>query len=173
MATSAKFTGDPYDAPIWRKLLALRVFLLALVGIFIAAFLINWFDKAKLDLPRWIEWLGAMALIMPFLLALQVFASGIADMAVHFMPEGKLRRALLFGENKDARKMADDFESISYAMVLLPFIVPAVLLAIAAFLLLIVGGFALAGAMFSAMFGGWPAWAVVITILLVMILLKK
>ena len=56
---------------------------------------------------------------------------------------------------------------------LLPFYIPLALAALALVVLMFYGGVALIGSLFHSVFSGWPTWAIVITILLVAILLKK
>ena len=79
---------------------------------------------------------------------------------------------LLWGD-RTPETIATEFSQSGYAMALLPFVIPLLLGALVLIALLLFGGMALVGSMFSALFSGWPSWAVIITILLVAVLLKK
>lgn len=163
---------DPLHAPLWRKLLAVRVLLLCLVGLALSFFFIGWLDDAKLDLPKWLQTGVALVAGISFLAFILALALGGADLVVHFVPEGRLKRLLLRGD-RSPEAIATDFKNTGYFLSLLPFIITVALILVGAALLLFFGGVALVVTMFSAMFAGWPSWAIVITILLVAILLKK
>lgn len=163
---------DPLDAPLWRKLLAVRVFLLCFVGLFASYVFIDWLDSSKPDIPKWLERVVIGIAVLPFLALLLALKEGIADLIVHFVPEGRLRRMLLWGA-PTPDVIAKQFRDSGYAIALLPFIIPAGFLVIALVVVLAFGGTALVGSLFGSMFAGWPPWAVVITFLLVVILLKK
>ncbi|MGH8491240.1 MAG: hypothetical protein ACREXS_20850 [Gammaproteobacteria bacterium] len=163
---------DPLHAPLWRKLLAVRVFLLCFAGLSLSYFFIDWIDTAKPDIPKWLEKGFIILAVLPFLAILLALKEGIADLVVHFVPEGRVRRLLLWGD-RTPEAIATQFNESGYAIALLPFFIPLALAALALVVLLLFGGVALVGSLFSAMFSGWPSWAVVITILLVAILLKK
>ena len=49
---SAPGTFDPLHAPLWRKVLSVRVLLLCLAGLSLSFFFIEWLDKAKLEIPK-------------------------------------------------------------------------------------------------------------------------
>ena len=163
---------DPLRAPLWRKLLAVRVFLLCFVGLILSFFFIEWIDSAKPDIPKWLEKGFILFAVMPFLAFLLSLKEGIADLVVHFIPEGRFKRLLLWGD-RTPETIATEFSQSGYAMALLPFVIPLLLGALVLIALLLYGGMALVGSMFSALFSGWPSWAVIITILLVAVLLKK
>ena len=162
----------PLHAPLWRKLLAIRVFLLCLFGLSLSFLFIGWFDSSKLDIPKWLEKTFIFFAALPFLAFIFALKEGIADLVVHFVPEGRLKHLLLWGD-RAPELIAKEFAESGYAIALLPFIIPLAFVAIAALALLLLGGTALVGSLFSALFGSWPAWAIVIAFLLVAILLKK
>jgi hypothetical protein len=163
---------SPLDAPLWRKLLAVRVLLVSVAAVAVSISLIGWFDSAKPDVPRWLQKGVVFLAFIPFLTLFVLVIQGITDMAVHFIPEGKVKR-LLVGTGKSSAEMAREFAESGYVFALLPFIIWALLAGLLLGLLLIFGGFALVSSLFSSLFAGWPPWAVVITILLVLILAKK
>jgi hypothetical protein len=169
---SAAVSLDPLHAPLWRKLLAIRVFVLCCIGLALSLFIIEWFDTAKPDIPKWVEMTVIVLAVIPFFAFFIALKQGIADLVVHFIPDGRVKRFLLWGD-KPAETIATEFRETGYAIALLPFILPVGLAAVALVVLLFFGGIALVGSLFSAMFSGWPSWAIVITFLLVAILLKK
>jgi len=164
--------ADPANAPLSRKLLGFRVILVNALMVFGAFQYLQWLDHAKLEMPRWLE----TAVMLPVLIALITFlwtlAAAGTDLAAHLLRDGKLRRLLLKGD-KSPQQIAEDFAQSGYVMALLPLILTggAVLVGIA--VAIVIGGFGLAGGVISSIFNGWPTWAIVITILLVLILIKK
>jgi hypothetical protein len=164
--------ADPLRAPLWRKLLAARAFLLCLVGISLSCFLVNWIEAAKLDIPKGFEDSFFGVIVLPLYTIFYTLPACITDLVVHFVPEGRFRR-LYIGSGRTPEAMATKFEKRGYAIALLPLVIPLVLGALALIALLLFGGVALVSGVFSSMFSGWPAWAVVVTLLLVAILLKK
>ena len=170
--SSAPVSFDPLRAPLWHKLLTVRVLLLCLIGLTISFFYVGWLDDAKLDAPKWVQTgLGILA-ALPFLAFILALGLGGADLVVHFVPEGRLKRLLLRGD-RSPQTIATEFKDTGYIIALLPFIIPVALCVLAFIALLLFGGVAVVGDLFSAVFSGWPSWAIVITILLVAILLKK
>lgn len=169
---SPTVASDPLHAPLWRKLLAVRVFLLCFVGLSLSFFFIEWLDTAKPDIPKWLEKAFIFIAVLPFLAFILTLKEGIADLVAHFVPSGRLKRVLLWGD-RPPEVIAAEFNKSGYTIAMLPFVIPLLLAALALVVFLVFGGVALVGSMFSAMFSGWPSWAVVITVLLVAILLKK
>ena len=169
---SAPGSFDPLHAPLWRKLLAVRVLLLCVAGLVLSFFLIEWLDKAKLDIPKWLETGLIIVAVFPFLAFILTLKEGIPDLIVHFVPDGRLQRFLLWGDRLP-EVIAKEFNESGYGIALLPVLLPVGLAVVVIIILLFVAGFALIGSLLSAIFAGWPPWAVVITILLVAILLKK
>lgn len=163
---------NPLNAPLWRKLLAVRVFLLCCIGLAISLFIIEWFDSTKPDIPKWVEKGFQFLVVFPFLAFFVALKEGIADLVVHFIPDGRIRRMLLWGQ-RPAEIIANEFSSTGYAIALLPFIIPVGLTALILVVLLFFGGIGLVGSLLGSIFSGWPSWAIVITFLLVAILLKK
>lgn len=103
--------------------------------------------------------------MLPFLAFILALKEGIPDLVVHFVPDGRLKRLLLWGD-RSPEVIAKEFNQSGYAIALLPFFIPVGLAVLALIILLFAGGFALIGGLFSSLFAGWPPWAVVITILL-------
>ncbi|MDI4635839.1 hypothetical protein J7U46_22425 [Pelomonas sp. V22] len=170
-ASSVEAT-NPLEAPLWRKLLGLRVLFVIVTNASLALFFIGWLDDAKLHLHPWIE-NGIMIFVGLFaLIGFLGFTRSLEDLVIHFLPDGGLRRLLLKGD-RTPDEQAAEFARDGMNFALLPFVVPAGLIVIVAVLALIVGGGALIGGLFSALFAGWPAWAIVICILLVANLYKK
>lgn len=169
-------SDNPLSAPLWRKLLALRVWALCAVGVFTAFLLIDWLDSFKSDIPKWIQTIFIILLLLPLVALLSALRDGGADLVVHFVPEGRIRRFLLKGD-RSPEAIANEFGKSGYSYALLPFIVPLVLAIAAIVIAIIFGGVVLGSAAISALwngiFGGWPPWAVVITFLLIALLLKK
>lgn len=165
-------TFDPLHAPLWRKLLAVRVLMLCVAGLILSFFLIEWIDNAKLDMPKWLKTGLIIVAMFPFLAFILALKEGIPDLIVHFVPDGRLKRLLLRGD-RSPEVIAKEFNQSGYSIALLPFFIPVGLGIVALGILLFIGGFVLISGFFSAMFAGWPPWAVVITILLVAVLLKK
>jgi len=168
--------ANPLNAPLRRKLLALRVWALCLVGLVLSFFLIDWLDGFKFDIPKWLESVFIFFGVLPFLTFLYALGAGGADLIVHFVPEGRLKRFLLKGD-RSPETIAKEFGKSGYSYALLPFFLPLALLAIVLVVALIFGGaalvFAAISALWNSVFGGWPSWAIVITFLLIAILLKK
>lgn len=146
--------------------------MLCVAGFVLSFFLIEWLDKAKLDIPKWLETGLIVVAVLPFLAFILALKEGIPDLIVHCVPDGRLKRFLLWGDRLP-EVIAKEFNESGYGIALLPFFIPVGLAVVAIIILLVVGGFVLVGSLFSAMFAGWPPWAVVITILLIAILLKK
>jgi hypothetical protein len=92
--------SDPFDAPVWRKLLAVRVLLLCVGVAAFTAYLINSLDPLTKDLPKWIRTGGALLLASPFFACFLAIKDGLADLVIHFVPEGKVRRALFRGDER-------------------------------------------------------------------------
>jgi hypothetical protein len=173
-APNALPSGDPYNAPLWRKLLALRVIALCIIGAVISVYLIDWIDKPTVTWPKWIRTVGGVILALPFLMVFMSIKEGLADLAIHFFPEGRVRQSLLWGDEKrTATQIASDFEKIGYAMPVIPLILPAIIFGIALAAGLVIGGGVVVASLLGGLFSGWPTWAVVITFLLIAILLKK
>lgn len=164
------------EVTLWRKLLALRVWALCVAGLFITFLFINWLDTYKPDIPKWIETVLMFLAVLPFLMFLYALAAGGADLVVHFIPEGRIRRLLLKG-NRSPETIAKEFGETGYLYALLPFVLAIGLAAIGIVVVIIFGGlvvgFAALSALWNSIFGGWPPWAIVITLLLVALLIKK
>lgn len=163
---------NPAKPTLRRKLLALRVIALASVIAVSWVFIIGWADDLNLGLPKWAEVALALVAVLPFFSCFLAIVHGIPDLVVHVVPEGRLRRFLLWGD-RSPETIAREFEESGYSLALLPVYLVLGIAALGLVLVLSLGGFALLGHMFSGLFAGWPSWAIVITILLVAILFKK
>ncbi len=164
------------DATLWRKLLALRVWTLCVVGLVVTFLLISWLDAYKPTMPKWVETILMFFATMPFLLFVWALAAGGADLVVHFVPEGRIRRLLLKGD-RSPETITKEFGEAGYSYALLPFYLAIGLALVVVVVVIIAGGFVLGTAainsLWNSIFGEWPPWAIVITFLLVALLLKK
>lgn len=162
---------NPLAAPIWRKLLAVRVLALGALSLALTAWLGDLMETLKLDLPRWLF----LILLLPGLAAVFGFyfglVAGLTDLAVHFLPSGRVRGLLLRGD-RTPEQLSAEFADGAYLYALMPAFVLAGMLLIAVVCLLVLGGVAALSGAF-AMVSGWPSWAIVIAVLLVLLLLKK
>ena len=170
MDSPAIFT-DPLSAPAWRKWLALRVIAMCALCLPLAFWFIDLLDTAKLDLPRWLEILLVLPAVVAVIAFLGSLAFGITDLVVHLVPPGRSRSTLLRGD-RSPEQIAKEFGEIAYLLALAPFITIVVLLALALFCALALGGVAAISAMWGVV-SGWPSWAIVIAVLLLLLLLKK
>ena len=155
----------------FRADLSIRVLLVSLISLALSFAIIDWLDHTKPDIPKWMQTVAFGLLLLPFFAFMGLTYKGVTDIAVHFLPEGKFKR-LMVGKEKTSVELAEEFGKEAYLRALLPLYVWDALLALLLVVLLAYGGFALVSSMLSAAFGGWPTWAIVITILLVLILLK-
>lgn len=165
-------TWDPLHAPVWRKLLAVRVLILCLVLLAPSVFLVNFLDTHKQNVPQWLEiGLGIGAILPCWSLAL-VLVKGVPDLVVHFVPEGSLKRMLLWGD-RSSEDIARDFGENGYSSALFPIYLFAAFALITIFILFIIGEVSLVINLLGLIFHGWPSWAILITILLILLLFKK
>ena len=169
MASEVVDAAQP--APRWRKWLALRVLALNVLTLVLAAWVLGAADEAKLDLPKWLDIVVGLPFIAAFFGLIANLALGVTDMVVHLVPAGRARNLLLQGD-RTPEQIAKEFEETGYIYALSPFFVVAGLLVVALLCILAFGGVSALGTLASAV-SSWPSWAVVITILLVLILLKK
>ena len=88
---------NPLHATLWRKLLAVRVFLLCVAGLILTYFLVAWADAAKLELPKWLGTVLGFLALLPFFAFISAVKEGASDLVVHFVPEGRFKRLLLWG----------------------------------------------------------------------------
>ena len=164
-------TANPLLAPLWRKWLALRVLALSGISVSLAFWFVDTLDTLKLDLPRWLETLLILPTVAAFFALLANLAKGITDLVVHFLPHGRVRKTLLSGDRNPA-ECAREFEEIGYLYALSPFFIVIGLFVLAVLCVLLLGGVSAIGGMLSVV-AGWPSWAIVIAILLVLLLFKK
>ena len=165
---------DPLNAPLKRKLLAIRYLVFGIIGLAITLYLVDWIDHSKPDIPRWLE-----KVIIGFV-ALQFLAFGaflingaIPDLIVHFAPDSRIMQWLIRNRGWSPEAIATEFSKGGYLLPMLPLIVAGIVIGILLVVLLMLGGLALAYSLISAMFSGWPSWAIVIALLLLAIYLKK
>lgn len=165
---------NPLHAPLWRKLLAIRVLVLCCISLAVSLFIIEWFYAAAPDIQksRWVEKIAILFALIPLFALFYAIKKGFADLVVHFIPEGRARRLLLWGD-QPAETIAAEFSKNGYVFALMPFIIVGWVAVVIIVVLLFFGGIALADSLFDAVFSGWPSWAIVITFLLIAILLKK
>lgn len=164
--------NNPLASPLSRKLLGLKVIAACSLSLVIAFYALAWLDEAKLDLPKWI-W---NILALPFLAAAFGFLYGVAaagaDLVVHFLGDGGLKR-LLLGGDRTPDEIAANFESVGYVYALLPAYIAGGIVVLAIALALVVGGVAAVLSLWNNVVDKWPPWAIVITILLILLLQKK
>jgi hypothetical protein len=122
-------------------------------------------------LPKWMEILIVLPVLAGFFGLFVLLTRGIPDFLNHSMAEGKWKTRLL--EDKLAAiASAKDFQEIGPIAAYAPFWVIALYVVIVIVAALALGGIAALSSLWGTV-SGWPSWAVVITILLVMILLKR
>lgn len=159
--------------PKGRKWLALR-----LLAISLGTNALMWWladnDQANrlLDgLPEWMALLVALPMLAGFFGLFVLLTRGIPDVLSHSMSDGKWKNRLL-EDNLAAIASAKDFEEIAWMAAFAPFMVIALYVALVIIAALAFGGIAALSGLWGAV-SGWPSWAIVITILLVLILLKQ
>ena len=131
-------------------------------------------DVKKLNLPEWVVILFIVPGVVTFFIFLYALATGLADLAIHFIPESRFRKAFVEGwGGRSTQDIADEFSKTGYRLAWLPFAAIGAVCGLALIVLLAIGGIALLSSVVGGIFAGWPTWAIVITILLVLILLKK
>jgi hypothetical protein len=143
-----------------------------LVVIYGAFQLLEWLDKPNLKLPNWLETVVALSLVLALFSFLMTAAAAGADLTAHLMRDGKVRRLLLKG-NQTPQEIAEDFAKTGYWFALAPLALAGVAVIISLAVVVVVGGYLLAAGAVSSIFSGWPSWAIVITILLILVLAKK
>jgi len=164
-------TAGPLSAPTWRKVLALRVLAVSALSLVSAFYLVDLLDSAKLDLPRWLEIVLVLPAVAAFFAFIANLAAGMTDLVVHFVPAGRIRKTLLQGD-RTPEQIAKEFGETGYVYALSPFFIVAGLFVLAIACVLVLGGLSALGSMWGAV-SGWPSWAIVIAVLLVLLLLKK
>jgi hypothetical protein len=172
MTSQVVVCEDPANAPLSRKLLGFRVILVNALMIFGAFQMIDWVDHAKIQMPHWLQTIVTVPLVLAFLSFFWTISAAGTDLTAHFLRDGKLRSLLLKGD-KSPQQIAEEFAQSGYWIALLPLILAGGAVLIAVAVAVVIGGFALAGGAIAGVFNGWPPWAIVITILLVLILVKK
>ena len=160
---------------MWRKLLALRVMVICGAILVLALYLSNFLDSPNLGLPDWLHFLP----YVPAATALFGFAyaasMGLSDMVVHFVPTVAYARRFL-PTDLDPEQIALSFGQTGYKYALVPFFALALLSVVILAFGLVIGGIAALVTIWAAVgsaVSSWPTWAVVITVLLILVLLKR
>ena len=159
------------QAPIWRKLLVFRLLIIVTFALFVSYGYMLLIDGMFKSLPRWLQNICVIPAVFPFISLIVLIIKGITDLAVHFVPEGKVKR-LLVGKDLTSHELASDFQENGYWIAIAPLVVWAGLISIVIVGAVFIAGTTVIGAFFSSVFSGWPIWSVVITVLLVLVLLK-
>jgi hypothetical protein len=161
----------PQKAPLSRKLLALRVIAASALTLLVAGFFMGQLDSLKLNLPEWLEFVFALPFMAAFVGFIASLVHGGSDLVVHWVPPGRIRKLLLSG-NRSPEQIATEFEQLGYHAALFFLYGVVGIIAIALFaavvLLILTLGFSVIHAL-----AGWPSWAIVITFLLILLLIKK
>ena len=169
-------------ASLWRKLLALRIMALCLATTVLMIYVMEFVEDSDLfPESKWLKIPIMILALLPFWSLLVAIVEGLPDLVIHFTPEGKMRRFLLWDSEKkhasDAKKQANRFEETAYGIALLPVIAPIALLIISLILgLIILLVFGVGASIFAGLnsfASGTPSWAIVIIVLLVSLHFKK
>lgn len=164
--------SSPLNAPLWRKLLPIRVLIVSAIVIAVTFLLIGQFESAKIGVAQWVEKVFMVVAGLPILAFVILLVSATTDLAVHFLPEGKLKKSMV-GREKSSEELAKEFSERAYSFVLIPLYVWAGLLAVIIGTALLLGGVTLLSTLFGSISSGWSSWAIAIVVLLVLLLLKK
>lgn len=122
-------------------------------------------------LPQWMGLLIGLPLMAGFFGLFVLLTRGIPDLLSHSMSDGKWKSRLL-EDRLAAIASAKDFEEIAWVAAFAPFMVIAIYVVLVILAAVALGGIAALSGLRDAV-SGWPSWAVVITILLVLILFKQ
>lgn len=156
-----------------REWLALRLIAISLPMNAVLWWMMDFVDRDHLfgEFPKWLQYVVILPVVAGFFGLGYLLLRGSHDLLVHVLPAGRFKHTVV-GDDAANEQSVKEFPELGRVAAFAPLWLVGLYL-----VLLLMAGFALGG--FAALSGiwsavsGWPSWAVVITILLVMILFKQ
>lgn len=161
------------EVPLRRRLLGFRVLASCALSLSLMWFVATLLDGVE-GAPEWVEFVLAACFVIAIFAMFQGVVRGLVDVAIHWLPAGRMRN-LLVDDKKNGQAIqtaADDFEAAGHIWALAPLYAAGLLLVLALAAILFLVAASSAASVFEAV-SSWPSWAVVISVLLVLILMKK